>query len=180
MPELHPLLAGRWSPRAFDPVAVLTPAELSSLVEAARWAPSAANRQPWRFLIGLRDEEAHKRIFANLAADDQRWAGAASALIMAGHVADGRPPGRAAYDLGQAVAHLSVQASALGLSVHQMDGFDPGFLRADLDLPASIEPIVVLAVGHLASPDTLPPDLRAREIGLRHRRPAEGILIAVT
>jgi nitroreductase len=181
MPELHPLLAGRWSPRAFDPVAVLTAAELASLVEAARWAPSAANSQPWRFVIGLRDEETHKRMLANLAADDQRWAGAASALIMAGYVVDGgRSPARAAYDLGQAVAHLSVQASALGLSVHQMDGFDPGFLRADLDLPTSLEPAVVLAVGHLASPDSLPPDLRRREIGLRHRRPAESLLIAVT
>lgn len=182
MPELHPLLASRWSPRAFDPVAKLTLAELSSLLEAARWAPSSANSQPWRFLVGLRDEETHKRIFANLDASNQRWSGDASALIVAAHVTNGthgRPLPHAAYDLGQAVAHLSVQASALGLYVHQLGGFDAEGLRADLDLPAGLALETVLAVGRLGDPEVLPADLRTRELGLRSRRPAGELLIAV-
>jgi nitroreductase len=186
MPELHPLLASRWSPRAFDPVAELTTAELASLVEAARWAPSAANSQPWRFVIGLRDEETHKRIFTNLAAGNQRWAGDAAALIVAAHTSEaaGDAPGQArlthaAYDLGQAVAHLSMQAAALGLHTHQMAGFDATALCSDLELPGDVEPMVVIAVGRLGNPANLPADLRVRELALRVRRPLSDLLIAV-
>lgn len=181
MPELHPMLAARWSPRAFDPVTPLTAVELSSLIEAARWAPSAGNTQPWRFVVGLRDEETHKRIFANLAAGNQRWAGDAAALIVAAHVdsgTDGTPLPHAAYDLGQAVAHLSVQAIALGLYAHQMGGFDAAALRADLDLPAGVTLATVIAVGRLGNPDSLPADLRNRELALRTRRPVGELLIA--
>jgi nitroreductase len=182
MPELHPLLAGRWSPRAFHPVAVLTPAELASLLEAARWAPSSADSQPWRFVVGLRDEETHKRIFASLDRAEQRWAGAASALVVAGHIgygAGGRPLPRAAYDLGQAVAHLTIQATALGLHVHQVDRFDRDTIRADLDVDPALELVTVLAIGRLGSPDALPADLRAGELRLRRRRPIEELLVAV-
>lgn len=182
MPELHPLLAARWSPRAFDPDADLTPPDISSLVEAARWAPSAANSQPWRFVIGLRDEETHKRIFANLDQRNQRWAGSAAALIVAGHVTlgtSGRKLPHAPYDLGQAVAHLCVQASALGLYAHQMAGFDADSLRSDLHLSGDLKLTTVIAVGRLGHPDTLPTDLRDREVGLRTRRPVSELLIAV-
>lgn len=181
MPELHPLLANRWSPRAFDPITVLTGAELASLIEAARWAPSSGNSQPWRFVVGPRDEETHKRIMANLTPYDQRWAGSAAALILAGHVTGGTAPlPHAAYDLGQAVAHLTIQATALGLHVHQISAFDGPSLRADLDLCADLELSVVIAVGRLGTPDSLPPDLRGREISLRGRRPVEELLIAVS
>jgi len=182
MPELHPLLATRWSPRAFDPTTELSAAELASLVEAARWAPSADNSQPWRFVVGPRDGEAHKRIFASLDAGNQRWAGRAAALIVAAHLTRGPtgvPLRRAPYDLGQAVAHLSVQATAQGLHVHQMGGFDGASLRANLDLPLGLEPAVVVAVGRLGQPDMLPADLRTRELALRHRRPVEELQIAV-
>ena len=180
MPELHPLLAARWSPRAFDPVAELTPAELSSLLEAARWAPSSRNSQPWRFVVGTRDDETHKRIFANLSASNQRWAGDASVLIVGAHATagpDGVPLRHAAYDLGQAVAHLSLQAAAFELHVHQMGGFDPGSLRTDLELPDELEIAVVIAVGRLGNPDSLPADLRAREIRLRTRHPVADLLL---
>ena len=180
MPELHPLLAARWSPRAFDPVAELTQAEVSSLLEAARWAPSYGNSQPWRFVVGSRDDETHKRIFANLSERNQRWAGDASVLIVAAHVTEtaaGVPLRHAAYDLGQAVAHLSVQAAALDLHVHQMGGFDADSLRTDLELPAELEIAVVIALGRLGSPDSLPADLRARELALRTRRPLAEMLV---
>jgi nitroreductase len=182
MPELHPLLAGRWSPRAFDPVAALSATELDALLEAARWAPSAADSQPWRFAVGLRHEERHKRILASLDPGEQRWAEAASALVATGHIGyddRGHPLPRAAYDLGQAVAHLTVQATALGLYVRQVDHFDRDALRADLDVGPDVALLGVLAVGRLGDPRALPADLRGGELALRRRRPVEELLLTV-
>ncbi|WP_433345327.1 nitroreductase family protein [Micromonospora sp. CA-111912] len=206
MADLTPLLAFRWSPRAFDPTAALPSAEADSLLEAARWAPSAGNRQPWRFALGHRDDETYKRILVNLPAAEQRWARHAAALLLGAHLtADpavaaapgcpaagpapsaggggGRgpaapgPAGRAAYDLGQAVAHLTVQATALGLYVRQLAAFDAAGLAADLDLPAGIRPLVVVAVGRLGDPFSLPEELRRQETGLRRRRPLAELLL---
>ncbi|MEO3742295.1 nitroreductase family protein [Plantactinospora sp. B5E13] len=183
MAQLSPLLAVRWSPHAFDPVADLTDAEVASLLEAARWAPSADNTQPWRFLVGRRDDEAYKRILTNLSAENQRWAGRAAALLLGAHTTvdpTGEPLTHAAYDLGQAVAHLTVQATALRLHVRQMAGFDTAGLRADLDLPPTVRPHVVVAVGRLGDPYSLPEDLRVREVGLRQRRPVADLLLGRT
>ncbi|WP_173157446.1 nitroreductase family protein [Phytohabitans suffuscus] len=176
MSELHPLLATRWSPLAFDPVAVLSDEDVGSLLEAARWAPSFANSQPWRFAVGRRDEETHKRILENLSAGCQPWAGNASALIVAAHLDRATLP-RAAYDLGQAVAHLTVQATALRLHVHQIADFDAGGLRSDLEIPDDLRPAVVVAVGRLGDPAMLPPDLRAWETALRTRVPTAELLV---
>jgi nitroreductase len=176
MSELHPLLATRWSPLAFDPVAVLSDDDVSSLIEAARWAPSFANSQPWRFAVGRRDEETYKRILVNLAAECQHWAGNASALVAAAHLDRVMLP-RAAYDLGQAVAHLTVQATALRLHVHQIADFDADGLRADLDMAHDLRPSVVIAVGRLGDPAVLPPDLRVRETALRTRMPVTELLV---
>jgi hypothetical protein len=173
MAQLSPLLASRWSPRAFDPAAVVTEAELDSLLEAARWAPSAGNWQPWRFLVGRRDDEAYKRIFTNLPGEVQRWAGRASLLLVGAHLTTGPPgydPGQAAYDLGQAIAHLTVQATALRLHVRQVPDLDVAGLRADLDLPAEVRPRVVVAIGRVGDPLSLPADLRRQELALRQRR----------
>jgi hypothetical protein len=176
MPDLTPLLAFRWSPRAFDPAAMLTGDEATSLLEAARWAPSAGNTQPWRFAFGHREDDTWKRILVSLPADDQRWARHASALVVVAHT--GGDPERAAYDLGQAVAHLTVQATALGLHVHQLTRFDRAGLATELDLPVGIRPTVVVAVGRLGDPFALPEDLRDRETGLRQRRPLADLLLA--
>jgi|SRR5690606_16189032 len=179
-PVLHPLLSTRRSTRAFDPDAEVSDAELAVLLEAARWAPSSWNAQPWRFLVGLRDSDVHKRIFGHLAAHNQRWAGRASALLAAGYLtraADGGPLPHAAYDLGQAVAHLSVQASALGLWVHQMAGFDAAGLHAEFGLPDDLALLVVVAVGRLGDPSGLPEDLWARESAPRERRPVSDLLL---
>jgi nitroreductase len=185
MADLTSLLAFRWSPRAFDPAAELTDAETSSLLEAARWAPSAGNAQPWRFAVGHRDDEAWKRILVNLPVDDQRWARHASALLVGAHVTAtpdlatlaGQPAQQAAYDLGQAMAHLGVQATALGLHVHQLVDVDSAGLGADLELPAGVRPLVVAAVGRLGDPFSLPEELRRRETGLRRRRPLAELLL---
>ncbi|WP_431892386.1 nitroreductase family protein [Micromonospora haikouensis] len=190
MADLTPLLAFRWSPRAFDPAATLTADEAASLLEAARWAPSAGNGQPWRFALGHRDDETWKRILVNLPSDDQPWARHAAALLLGAHLTAGtaasgttvtgvaRDAGTgAAYDLGQAVAHLTVQATALGLYVRQIAGFDHAGLAADLDLPAGVRPLVVAAVGRLGDPASLPTALRAQEVGLRRRRPLADLLL---
>lgn len=180
MTQLSPLLASRWSPRAFDPASTVTDAELASLLEAARWAPSCGNSQPWRFLVGHRDDETYKRILAQLNPGNQRWAGRASLLLLAGYTpADpaGTPLPYAAYDLGQAMAHLTVQATALRLHVHQMAGFDAAGLHAELELPEAVRPGVVAAIGHAGDPRTLPGDLQARETGLRQRHPVADLLL---
>ncbi|WP_446217325.1 nitroreductase family protein [Micromonospora sp. IBHARD004] len=175
MADLTPLLAFRWSPRSFDPDAELAGDEASSLLEAARWAPSAGNAQPWRFALGHRQDETWKRILVSLAAGDQRWARHASALVVGAHTGgDGE---RAAYDLGQAIAHLTVQATALGLHVHQLTRFDRAGLAAELDLAPDVRPLVVAAVGRLGDPFALPEELRRRETELRHRYPLATLLL---
>lgn len=179
MPELHPSLAGRWSPRAFETRHDIGRADLITLLEAARWAPSAGNTQPWRFVVGRRDDEAHKHIFSCLDRDEQRWAWRASALIVAAYTtSDGIPADRAAYDLGHAIAHLGVQATALRLHTHQMSRFDPDMLRDELSLPVDVVPHAVVAVGRLGDPTTLPEDLRLLEFRLRERRPVQQLLLA--
>src|SRR5580698_10533406 len=132
---VHPLLAERWSPRGFDRAHELGEDSLTALLEAARWAPSAQNSQPWRFLVARRGDEAHEQLFAALAPGNQAWAGAASALVLvAARTAgdDGRPQPWALYDTGQAVAAIVTQAQADGLAIHQMGGFDSAAVRAEL------------------------------------------------
>ncbi|MFG2055305.1 nitroreductase family protein [Micromonospora sp. NPDC048930] len=178
MADLTPLLAFRWSPRAFDPDAELTGDEASSLLEAARWAPSAGNAQPWRFALGHRQDETWKRILVSLPEHDQRWTRHASALVVGAHT--GISPvdtERSAYDLGQAIAHLTVQATALGLHIRQLSHFDRAGLATELDLAAGIRPLVVAAVGRLGDPAALPPDLHARETALRRRHPLAALLL---
>ena len=177
---VHPLLAERWSPRGFDRAHEIGDEALSALLEAARWAPSAQNSQPWRFLVTRRGEPAHDRLFAALAPGNQAWAGAASALILvAARTAgdDGRPQPWALYDTGQAVAALVTQAQADGLSVHQMGGFDTGAVRAELGLGENLTPVVVLAVGRHDSKAGLPEPLAAREAAPRTRHPLGDLLL---
>ncbi|WFE95201.1 nitroreductase family protein [Micromonospora sp. WMMD987] len=176
MADLTALLAFRWSPRAFHPTAELTDDEAASLLEAARWAPSAGNLQPWRFALGHRDDETWKRILVSLPAADQRWARHAAALVLGAYTGD--DPERCGYDLGQAVAHLSVQATALGLYVRQIRDVDRAALAVDLDLPPGIRPLVVTAVGRLGDPATLPEELLRRETALRHRHPRQALLLS--
>jgi nitroreductase len=171
---LHPLLAERWSPRAFDATREVDDAALAALLEAARWAPSAMNSQPWRFVVGRRGDETFKRLLDTLLRGNQVWAHAAGVLVLAVAEttdAEGGTRRHAAYDTGQAVAHLTVQAQALGLATHQMAGFDADHARAVLDLPAGCEPVTAVAVGHRTDASALPETLADRERAPRERRP---------
>ncbi len=174
--DIHPLLRERWSPRAFEPTHELDDRTLLALLEAARWSASSNNFQPWRFLVSRRGEAGFDAVFASLMPGNQLWAGQASALIVA--VAeevgeDGSARSNAAYDLGQAVAQLVVQAHAEGLHVHQMGGFRASELAAVAEVPSGFRPVVVLAVGALGDASGLPDELRDREHGPRSRRPLE-------
>ncbi len=172
MTTLHPLLAGRRSTRAFDRDHVLTDGELDRLIEAARWAPSANNSQPWRVGVARRGTPEFAGLLAALAPGNARWAGTASALVLvaAQYVGDdGALRPWADYDAGQAAAHLSVQAEAEGLAVHQMGGFDPDRAGGAYALPDGTKPLVVIAVGRRDPDAVLPEPFAARETAPRTR-----------
>ena len=177
---VHPLLAERWSPRGFDRGHEIGDDHVAALLEAARWAPSASNSQPWRFLVTRRGEQAHGRLFAALYPGNQAWAGSASALILvAARTAsdDGTPQPWALYDTGAAVASLVTQAQAHGLAVHQIGGFAGDAVRADFGLDQALTPVVVLAVGRSDPDAELPGHLAARETAPRTRHPLSDLLL---
>ncbi|MQA34338.1 nitroreductase family protein [Modestobacter roseus] len=179
---LHPLLAERWSPRGWDAGHELLDDQLTALLEAARWAPSANNSQPWRFGVARRGTAAFAAVREALARGNQLWAHAASALVVVAAETvgpDGAPRPWAAYDTGQAVAHLTVQAQHEGLAVHQLGGFDRDRVSALLDLPATVVPLVVLTVGRRDSAAELPEVLAAREQAPRDRVPLDALLLPV-
>ncbi len=177
---VHPLLAERWSPRGFDQAHELGGDSLTALLEAARWAPSAQNSQPWRFLVTRRGDEAHGRLFTALSPGNQAWAGAASALVLVAACTvgdEGKPQPWALYDTGQAVAALVTQAQADGLAVHQMGGFDAAAVRAEFGLGDTLPPVVVIAIGRRDGDAGLPGPLAVRESAPRARRPVSDLLL---
>jgi nitroreductase len=177
---LHPLLAERWSPRSFDRSHKVSDAALTALLEAARWAPSANNVQPWRFLVARRDSADFATLVELLAPGNQVWAQHASALIavVAETVDDnGNPRTHALYDTGQAVAQLVAQAQAEGLVTHQMGGFDAAATRTSFRLSDDLTPVVVVAVGSHDAEAQLPEPFAARETAPRTRRPLEELLL---
>ncbi|MFT4260391.1 nitroreductase family protein [Microbacterium sp.] len=186
-PTEHPVLdvldvlAGRWSPRAFDKESTIDEATLAAVLEAARWSPSAGNTQPWRFVVARRGTALHAQIVEALTGLNQTWAPAAGVLIVAlaeEHDADGNPLRFAQYDLGQAVAHLSVQAHSEGLVVHQMGGIVREALSALPGVEARFVPLTVIALGQLGDAASLPDKLREREVAPRVRRPLAETVVA--
>ncbi|MDO9355908.1 MAG: nitroreductase family protein [Solirubrobacteraceae bacterium] len=175
-PELTSVLQGRWSPRAFDATHELDRRTLHLLLEAARWAPSAGNSQPWSFIVGLRGDATFDRFFEHLSRGNKSWAGNASALLVAVHQNASGPDhelpfdGYAAYDLGQAAAHLSVQAHAVGLHAHQFAGFDHEATQAEFSVPAHWTVKTGIAVGLLGDPALLDERTREKELRPRTRR----------
>src|SRR3954464_13084818 len=177
---VHPLLAQRWSPRGLDATHALDERSVQALLEAARWAPSANNSQPWRFLVAHRGEDIFTRLLGVLAPGNRSWAHAASALVLvAAQTVDdvGRPRPWALFDAGQAVAALSVQAEADGLSVHQMGGFDADAARHQFHLDTSLTPVVLRAVGRRRPHAEPPKPLAARERAPRTREPLESLVL---
>ncbi|MBF4575762.1 nitroreductase family protein [Frondihabitans sp. VKM Ac-2883] len=174
------LLDERWSPRSFDPTATVSDDQVTALLEAARWAPSALNLQPRRFIVGRRGTATFDTILANLMGFNTLWAGNAAALVVAiaeteSEAGDARAG--AQYDLGLAVSALTVQAHAEGLHVHQMAGIEVDGLRSAFDLPARLLPVTVSAVGVVAPADQLPEKLAERETLPRTRLELDSLVL---
>ncbi|WIB67931.1 nitroreductase family protein [Curtobacterium sp. MCBD17_035] len=178
---LVPLLEERWSPRSFDETATIDDDTVTTLLEAARWAPSASNTQPRRFVVGRRGTPTFDVIMEHLMGFNQAWAHRASALVVAiAETADedGQPRRWAEYDLGQAIAALSVQAHAEGLHVHQLGGIDVDGLRTAFALPERFVPVTVTAIGTVADPSQLDEQAAARELAPRTRLPLDELVLA--
>ncbi|WP_024875474.1 nitroreductase family protein [Saccharomonospora piscinae] len=155
--RIHDLIASRWSPRALDSEAEVSAEQLRALLEAARWAPSFGNTQPARYVVGLRGDDTYKRILDSLTEGNQLWAHRAGALLLGCAVTSnekGTVP-YAEYGLGLASENLVLQAVAEGLVARQMAGFDRQAARQAFDLPDAVEPLVAIAVGVRATPETL-------------------------
>lgn len=150
----------RWSPRAFADTPVES-AKLGSLFEAARWAASAFNEQPWRFIVATKDDPAeYDKALGCLVEANQAWAKAAPVLVLTVISTTFKKNGNdnrvAQHDLGQAAAHLTLQAAALGLATHQMAGVDLDKVREAYSVPDGFEPQTAIAIGYPGDPDTLP------------------------
>ena len=172
---IHELLQRRWSPRAFSDKMVETD-KLRSLFEAARWAPSSNNEQPWSFIIATKDDENnYRRLFECLKEGNKKWAFRAPVLMLSvarlNFEDEGTPNRHAFHDTGMAVFSLVVQATALGLMVHQMAGFDVEKARTELKIPDGHEPVAMIAVGYPGDPNILPDRLKQRELLPRERKP---------
>jgi nitroreductase len=177
--EVLAIIRERWSPRAFDPARTVPLDHLWRLFEAARWAPSSRNEQPWRFVLTHRDHspEQYKSLVGSLTGGNQAWAANAPALILTAvqllAEATGETNRHAYYDTGQAVAYLTLQAQSQGLAIRQMEGFSHAIARDVCQVPDGFEPAVVMAVGYPGSPETLASEKhRAAEVTPRRRRKA--------
>jgi nitroreductase len=179
---IHELLAERWSPYAFDNRAV-APADVRSLFEAARWAPSSYNEQPWSFIVASRDEpEEFQRLLSCLVDANQVWAKAAPVLALSvvslRFTRNGKENRAAIHDLGLAAGNLVLEATARGLSVHQMIGILPDKAREIYGIPEHSEAWTAIAIGYKGDPTTLPEALKERDLIPRQRKPLRQFLFA--
>ena len=169
------LLQKRWSPRAFSEQMV-EPEKLCILFEAARWAASSFNEQPWSFIVATKDNrDRYDRLLSCLAEFNQLWAQSAPILMLSvaklSFEKNGKENRHAFYDVGSALANLAIQATALDMFIHQMAGFDVEKARSLFDIPQGYEPVTAIAVGYPGDSQTLPEKLYQREVAPRTRKP---------
>jgi nitroreductase len=171
---VHDFIRSRWSPRAFSDRAV-EPEKLLSLLEAARWAPSSYNHQPWSFIVATKDDATeYNRLLSTLVEFNQGWAKNAPVLILTVakiRTDDGKTNRHAFHDVGLALENLILQATSLGLFAHQIGGFNPETAREIYQIPEGYEPATVVTVGYPGDPQNLPDGLRDRELAPRTRKP---------
>lgn len=172
---IHEILRERWSPRAFDPKPV-EPEKLRSLFEAARWAPSSFNAQPWYFIVATKQDATNfDKLLESFVEGNRAWA--RNAPVVALSVAalnfehNGAPNRHALHDVGQASANLALQAAALGLQIHQMAGILPEKARELFSIPEGYEAVAGIALGYPGNPESLPENMRQREVSPRVRKP---------
>lgn len=177
-----PIFHRRWSPRSFSDREV-SPADLAKVFEAARWAASSFNEQPWRWLVGKRNSPTFNKILDSLMPFNQAWAGNAPVLILGTAkttFSHNNTPNRVAlYDLGAASSYLTLQAAALGLVAHQMGGFDQDAARKSLEIPDDFLIGAVIALGYQGEPEALTNDqMQAQEKAPRQRKPLSEIVFS--
>ena len=167
------MLARRWSTRAFSDRSV-DRQTLASLFEAARWAPSSGNGQPWSFLVATKENPPEFDRLASVLVPGNAWARNVPVLAMSVAALDrapGKPNRHAYYDMGLAAENMAIHAVSMGLAIHQMAGFNVEMARELFEIPARHDPVTMIAIGYPGDPGSLPEDLRKREIEPRHRKP---------
>jgi nitroreductase len=178
---VHDFIAERWSPRAFSDKLV-APDVLSSLFEAARWAPSSSNEQPWTYIVATKDDaENFAKLVSVLVPFNVTWAQHAPVLALAvaelAFTKNGTPNRNAQYDVGAASSWLTVEATSRGIFVHQMAGYDHDKAREVFAIPAGWEPLAAMAIGYPGDPESLPQPLRDREVAPRTRKPISAFVM---
>lgn len=168
---LTELIQNRWSPRSFDPTHEISDQDLLSILEAARWAPSAMNAQPWRFSVAKRGTELHSKLSDALSGFNKNWAPAASVLIVVAikKDEDGTSSKSNFFDAGLSVALLTLQAQALGLHSHQMGGINAEKMEKVLGTPQDFEVAIAVAIGKVDLPEKLEGPALERELAPRTR-----------
>ena len=179
---VHELIRERWSPRAFADKSVPQDV-LRSIFEAARWAPSSFNEQPWAYIVATKDDkENFEKLLSVLVDFNVQWAKSAPVLALAVAkltFANNNALNRnAQYDTGAATALLSVEATARGLAVHQMAGFDAEKARQAFGVPKGWELLAAIAIGYPGDPASLPAPLKDREMAPRTRKPIAEFVMA--
>lgn len=169
-------LRSRWSPSVFDAEHELADTEITRLLEAAQWAPSSGNRQPWRYVVATRGSAAHQALVPHLSRGNSGWVPRASVVFLSVAVLgqDGTELSDLLvplHDVGQASAHLTLQARAMGLHAHQFGGFDHDAVAAALGIPADARLVAGIAVGVRGNPAEVPERDAEREHRVRQRRP---------
>ncbi len=171
MPVLD-IIRNRRSRRAYSSRPVEAE-KIQAMFEAARWAPSSVNEQPWKYIYATRDQALWGRIVDTLNESNKVWVKNAPLLVVSlarkRFLRNDRPNPSARYDVGAANAFLSLQATALGLNVRQIGGFDPSKAIANLNIPDTYEPVTILAIGYPGEVDLLPDHLKVRELSDRVR-----------
>lgn len=163
----------RWSPRAFLDKPV-EPSTLRSLFEAARWSPSGGNQQPWYFILGIHPDETWQKIYSTLTGRNPVWTVKVPVLVATigrkNILSRNIQNPTFAYDVGQSVAHLSIEATHLGLHVHQMGGFEVEKMAKAFGVPENFQPLTVFAIGYIGDPSSLREDLKKEELEPRVRK----------
>ncbi len=181
MEKINELITQRWSPRAFDPKPVDYDA-IHLLFEAARWAPSSRNAQPWRFIFATREMPEYKVLLDLMDEGNQVWARTAPLLVLAlSQVVStykNRPNRLAFYETGLAVSNLLLQATHMGLYVHQMSGYDWEKAKEVLVIPTRYEPAAMMAIGYKGDPSQLPGEVAQWENRERTRMEISKFLVS--
>lgn len=177
---VHEILASRRSPRSLNPEVPFTDEDLIASLEAARWAPSAFNGQPWRFFVGRSHDSTFAEILSTLAPFNQSWAKNAAALITVAAKTtkdDGSEYSDYLYDCGLAVAQLVFEVHHKGFVAHQMTGFDKELSFKVLNMNSDMTPVVVIAIGKQDAPEKLQGPAAERELAPRERKPLSEIVV---